>query len=215
MALEIYWGAGSPYAWRVVLAAEIKRIPYESKLLEFSKGDLKTPSFLAISPRGKVPAIRDGEFALSESLAILAYLDRKYPEPPIFGRTPEEAGRIAQAIADFESYVREPITVMNRWLFGDKPRTPEVDTARDAVVAEVKRFGERVEKFVVGDKPSAADCVWFPPMRTLVRAGVRNEARTRELGLFPFAELYPAIGAWMSRVEGLPGFEKTVPPHWH
>ena len=32
--LEIYWGSGSPYAWRVLLAAELKRIPYESKLLE-------------------------------------------------------------------------------------------------------------------------------------------------------------------------------------
>src|SRR5262249_21368170 len=81
---QIYWAAGSPYAWRVLLAAEIKRIPYESKLLEFSKGDLKTPEYLAVSPRGKVPAIRDGDFTLGESLAILGYLDRKHPEPPLF-----------------------------------------------------------------------------------------------------------------------------------
>jgi glutathione S-transferase len=214
--LEIYWGAGSPYAWRVMLAAEIKRIPYESKLLEFGKGDLKTPAFLAISPRGKVPAIRDGDFTLSESLAILAYLDRKYPETPIFGRTPEEAGRIAESIADFESYVREPITIMNRWLFGSAERTPDVDDARTKVLAEVKRFDERMAKatWVVGDKPSAADIVWFPPMRTLVRAGVRNEARTRELELFPFADVFPSIGAWIKRVEALPGYDKTFPPHW-
>src|ERR1043165_4970003 len=125
--MEIYWGAGSPYAWRVLLAAEIKRIPYESRLLEFSKGALRTPEFLALNPRGKVPVIRDGDFVLAESLAILAYLDRKQPEPPLFGRTAEEAGRIGQAIADFESSLREPITLVNRWMFSDKPRTPEVD----------------------------------------------------------------------------------------
>src|SRR5215813_8198463 len=78
--LEIYWGSGSPFAWRVLLAAELKRIPYESRLLEFSKGDLKTPEFLALNPRGKVPVIRDGDVVLAESLAIIAYLERKHPD---------------------------------------------------------------------------------------------------------------------------------------
>jgi len=216
MTLEIYWAAGSPYAWRVMLAAEIKRIPYTAKLLEFSKGDLKTPEFLAISPRGKVPALRDGDFTLSESLAMLAYLDRKYPEPPLFGKTPEEAGRIALAIADFESYVRDPIAIVNRWLFGDKPRTPEVDEAHTKVLAEVQRFEQRIGKgpWLVGPTPTAADVVWFPAMRTLVRAGVRNQARTTELGLYPLAEKFPNIAAFIARVEALPGYDKTFPPHW-
>src|SRR5438874_7492445 len=122
MTLEIYWGSGSPYAWRVLLAAEWKRIPYESKLLEFSKGQLRTPEFLALNPRGKVPVIRDGDVVLAESLAIIAYLDRKHPEPPLFGRTPVETGHIWASIATFESYVREPLTTLNRWMFGDKPR---------------------------------------------------------------------------------------------
>lgn len=216
MTLEIYWGAGSPYAWRVLLAAEIKRIPYESKLLEFSKGDLKTPQFLAISPRGKVPAIRDGDFTLAESLAILAYLDRKYPDPPIFGKTPEEAGRIAVAIAEFESYVREPVALVNRWVFGDKPKTPEVDDARTKVVAEVERFETRLGKgpWLVGTTPTAADIAWFPTMRGFIRGGVRNEARATEMGLFPLATKFPNIGAWIERVEALPGYDKTFPPHW-
>jgi glutathione S-transferase len=213
--IEIYWGAGSPYAWRVLLAAELKRIPYTSKLLEFSKGDLKTPEFLAMNPRGKVPVMRDGDVTLPESLAILAYLDRKFPEPPLFGRTPDEAGRIALAIADFESYLKDPLTIVNRWLFGDKPRTPEIDEAHGKASAEIARFEQRVGGgWLVGDVPTAADLVWFPAMRTLVRAGVRNEARTRELGLYPLASVYPNIGAWIARVEALPGYDRTVPPHW-
>lgn len=214
--LEIYWGAGSPYAWRVLLAAEIKRIPYESKLLEFSKGALRTPEFLALSPRGKVPVIRDGDFVLAESLAILAYLDRKHPEPPLFGRTAEEAGRIGQAIADFESYLREPITIVNRWAFGDKPRTPEIDDAIAKSKAEIERFEQRLGRgpWLVGETPTAADIVWFPPVRTIVRAGVRNEARARELGWFPFTTVFPNIGAFIERVEALPGYDKTFPPHW-
>jgi glutathione S-transferase len=214
--MQIYWGSGSPYAWRVLLAAELKRIPYESKLLEFSKGQLKTAEFLAMSPRGKVPVIRDGDFVLTESLAILSYLDRKYPDAPLFGRTAEEAGRIGAAISDFESYLRQPLDIVTRWLFGDKPRTPEIDDANARVKVEIDRFENRIGRgpWLVGATPSAADIVWFPPMRILVRAGIRNEARTRELGWFPFADVRPNIGAFIARVETLPGYDKTFPPHW-
>jgi glutathione S-transferase len=100
--VEIYWISGSPFSWRVLLTAEVKGIPYEGKLLEASKGEHKTLEFLAINPLGRVPAIRDGNFTLHESLAIMVYLDRKYPNPPLFGRTPEsqngcldETGRAA------------------------------------------------------------------------------------------------------------------------
>ena len=87
MALEVFWGSGSGPAWRVLLALAVKKVPYESHLLSFSKGEHRSDAMMAISPRGKVPAIRDGAFTLSESLAIVTYLDRKYPSPPLFGET--------------------------------------------------------------------------------------------------------------------------------
>ena len=86
MAIELYWGSGSPFAWRVMLALEVKKLPYESKLMEFSKGEHKTPAYLQLNPRGKVPTLKDGDFAVYESIAIMAYLDRKYPDPPLFGK---------------------------------------------------------------------------------------------------------------------------------
>jgi len=216
MTLEIYWASGSPFAWRVLLAAELKRIPYESKLLEFSKGDLKTPAFLALNPRGKVPVLRDGDFVLAESMAIIAYLDRKVPEPPLLGRTPEDTGRIWAAVSDYESYLREPLSVVARWLFGDKPRTPEVDDALARATAELAPFDARLARapWLVGDGPTAADLAWFPAMRLLVRAGVRAEVRATELGLFPLGGVYPNIAAWISRIEALPGYDRTYPPHW-
>jgi glutathione S-transferase len=215
MTLEIFWGSGSPFAWRVLLAAELKRIPYESKLLEFSKGDLKKPEYLALNPRGKVPVIRDGDFVLAESMAIVAYLDRKFPDPPLFGRTPEETGRIWALVSEYDAYLRDPLTTINRWMFGDKPRTPEVDEAVGKLKEELARLNDRLARgWLVGDAPTAADLVWFPPMRIIVRAGARAEARVKEIGLFPLGELYPNIGAWIARVEALPGYDRTFPPHW-
>src|SRR5258707_15097204 len=105
MALEVYWASGSPFAWRVLLALEAKRLPYQSKLLTFSKREHKSPEYLRLNPRGKVPTLKDGDFVLYESLAIMSYLDRKYPEPPLFGITPEETGLIWRALAECESYM--------------------------------------------------------------------------------------------------------------
>ncbi len=98
MAIDVYWGSGSPYAWRVLLALEYKRLPYLSHLLQFSKQEHKSPQMLALNPRGRVPVLKDGDYVCFESLAILYYLDLKYPQPPIFGRTPEEAGTIMRVI---------------------------------------------------------------------------------------------------------------------
>ena len=41
MAIELYWGSGSPFAWRVMLTLEVKGLAYESKLLEFSKASTR------------------------------------------------------------------------------------------------------------------------------------------------------------------------------
>ena len=41
MALEVFWGSGSPFSWRVLLALEYKRVPYESRLLQFAKKEHK------------------------------------------------------------------------------------------------------------------------------------------------------------------------------
>ena len=122
MAIELYWGSGSPFAWRVMLTLEVKGLAYESKLLEFSKGENKAPAYLLLNPRGKVPTLKDGDFVLYESLAIMSYLDRKYPDPPLFGKTPEETGLIWRALAECESYVVSA---------GDKVVRPIGESRRD------------------------------------------------------------------------------------
>src|SRR5262245_58240654 len=108
MSIDLYWGSGSCNSWRVHLALEIKKVPYQSHLLTLSKKEHKAADYLAINPRGKVPAIRDGQFTLYESLAILLYLDRKFPDPPLFGRTPEQAGLVMRSALELVFYF-EPI----------------------------------------------------------------------------------------------------------
>ncbi len=64
---EIFWGSGSPFAWRVLMTAELKSVPFESRRLQFSEKEHKAPAYLAINERGEVPTLRDGNFVLTES----------------------------------------------------------------------------------------------------------------------------------------------------
>ena len=94
MAIDIYWGSGSPYAWRVLLALEYKRVPYRSHLLQFSKQEHKSPQMLRLNPRGRVPVLKDGEHDIIDSVAICQYLADKH------GKLTFAAGTIQRAHQD-------------------------------------------------------------------------------------------------------------------
>ena len=96
--LTLYYGSGSPYAWRVNLALEHKALPYERRVLSFAKGDLKQPEYLALNPRGKVPALRDREQVVTESLAIMHHLDGLGSGPALFGATPARSVPVIYAV---------------------------------------------------------------------------------------------------------------------
>jgi glutathione S-transferase len=223
VTLAIYWGSGSPNAWRVLLAAEALRLPYESKLLEFSKGDHRTPEFLALNPRGKVPVLRDGDFVLYESLAILAYFDR-LGAGALYGTTPREVAVTQRTISEFECYVREPLMRVVRHLLaaGGAAAGPQVPTVEEAVKAnetvrvELATLSELVKNtpWLAGERFGAADAAIYPYLRLLLRAVSKAEAQARELSLHPFFDAAPGLARWFGRVEELPGYERTFPPHW-
>jgi len=218
MALELWWGSGSPYSWRALLALEYKALPYASHLVQFAKQEHKSPQMLAMNPRGRVPVLKDGEFVVFESLGILQYLDRKYPERPLFGATAEEAGTIARVISEYQSYVEDQIMkIIYAILFqGVEERTDEVARAMHIVASEARTIEGRLTQshWLVGESFSAADIIVFPSIKTLLRVLDRREAQEIRSRLLPIETNFPAIAAWMKRVEALPGYERTVPPHW-
>ena len=220
MTLEVYWGSGSPFAWRVLLTLEVKRLPYVSHLLEFSKQEHKAPEFLKLNPRGKVPVLRDGGFVVYESLAVMKYLDDKYPETPLFGRSPEEAARINMSICECTSYIETPVVDIVRPIFFDS-----VDDKREAIRAAGESLrGEFAilnvhlsnnRPWLMGANISAADIALYPLLAILLRAMGKEVADSLALRLTPLADHFPALAQWMRSVESLPGYNNTYPPHWH
>lgn len=218
MALEIYWGSGSPFAWRALLTLEVKRLKYESKLLEFSRQEHKAPDYLSLNPRGKVPTLKDGDFVLYESLAIMAYLDRKYPDPPLFGTTPQETGLIWRAISEAESYLVGPGSKVAMPVFFGKglEKTDEIQAAAATIREELTCVDTALSHsdWLVGPHVSAADIALFPLAQLILRAASKDAAKPLKLGLLPLGRTYPSIAAWVKRVEAIPGYDKTYPPHW-
>lgn len=218
MALELYWGSGSPYSWRVQLALEYKRLPYESRLLDFSRQEHKSAQMLRMNPRGRVPVLRDRDFVVFESLACLLYLDRKYPEPPLFGRTPEEAGTIMRVICEYQAYAESHLMqIVYAVFFGNvDERAEEVARATQLVAGEARTIEGRLSgsDWLVGEHVSAADMVVFPGIMLLLRAMEKREAGDLRSRFLPMETTYPAIARWIRRMGSLPGYDRTVPPHW-
>lgn len=218
MAIEVWWGSGSPYAWRVLLALEFKGLPYTAHLLEFSRQEHKSPQMLALNPRGRLPVLRDGDYVCFESLAILYYLERRYPEPPLFGRTPGEAGTILRVICEYQAYIEPHVRQITGAVFhGDADLAGEqVTAAMHAVASEARTIEGRLAKseWIVGKECSAADLVIFPGIQLLKRALERPQAAALAGRFLPVEVHYPSLGRWLQRVAALPGYARTYPPHW-
>ena len=218
MAIDVYWGSGSPYAWRVLLALEYKRLPYVSHLLQFSKQEHKSPQMLALNPRGRVPVLKDGDYVCFESLAILYYLERKYPEPPIFGRSAEEAGTIMRVICEYQAYIEPQLTRIVSAVFTGKGDLAgdEITAAMHAVASEARTIEARLSRsdWIVGEAYSAVDMVIFPGIQLLKRALEKPQAAALSSRFMPLEVNYPALGRWLARVAAQPGYERTYPPHW-
>lgn len=78
--MKLYHHPLSPNVRRVRLAAAVLGLELEEQIVDFAKGEHKAPAFLAINPNGALPALVDGDFALTESRAIMQYLAAKRPE---------------------------------------------------------------------------------------------------------------------------------------
>src|ERR1700704_2629874 len=123
LAIDLFWGSGSTYCWRVLLALEHKGLEYRSHPLKFDQEEAQAPQMLAMNPRGRLPVLRDGDYVVFESVAILYFLDRKYPEPPLFGRSAEEGGVIMRVVCEYQAYAEPSLMqLVAHFLYRRDPR---------------------------------------------------------------------------------------------
>ena len=211
--ITLYYGSGSPYAWRVQFALEHKALPYERKVLSFSAGDTRTPEFLALNPRHRVPVIVDGDFTLYESNPIVEYLDDAYAGrgQPLFPGDARNRALVRRLVAEADNYFDKATDPLTDEAFAKKPEerdfaklAPALDTLRE----ETALFTRYMRGDFLAGQLSAADFALYPLVAFLDRCAIKLPE------FEPNSVMTPEFAAWKARMEALPYFDKTYPPHW-
>ncbi len=217
--MKVHLFSGSGFAWRVLLACAIKNVDFTEEFLRPTQDDLKSPGFLKLNPRGKVPVMEDGPFVLRESMAIIAYLDKRYPSPPLFGANPEETGLIWQAVLDLDLYmsahwVSDIIAPIATGTAGDA--AAQIQDAAAHAHTEIARLDRQLgdADWFVGKVVSAADIALYPMLEALIRFATKPQEAPLALGFETFGSRYPALQSWRHSMRELPRYERTYPDFW-
>ena len=214
MSLVLYSGSGSPFAWRVQLALEHKALVYELRMLSFSARDTLKPEFVELNPRHQVPVVTDGDFVLYESNAIVEYLDEAYPGrgAPLFPGDVRQRALVRRLIEEVDNYYYEATSQVLTQAFSVKPEqrdAKKVADGRQTVVDELVVMTNAMRGDYFAGTLSAADFALYPLIAFLFRA-----EKVKLPDLDANGMLTAPLRAWKARVEALPFFAKTVPPHW-
>jgi glutathione S-transferase len=211
MSVTFYYGSGSPYAWRVWLALEHKGASYEMHVLSFDAGDLETPTFAALNPRQKVPVLVDGKFVLSESAAIVEYVEERWPPAPrLFGNDLQRRATQRRLIREADSYVAPALSHLAETAIyvGPGERNDAVITEAVASVrSELTHWEAALTGEYLAGELSAADYTLYPFVALIQRFAPRIPNAPADL-------LGPRLTAWAARMTVLPVVKKTWPPHW-
>src|SRR5688572_10678564 len=110
MKLHNYFRSSASY--RVRIALNLKGISYEYLPVHLRRngGEQFSPAFRALNSQGLVPVLETGEHRLTQSLAIIEYLEETYPDPPLLPQTPSERARVralALEVARSEEHTSE------------------------------------------------------------------------------------------------------------
>jgi glutathione S-transferase len=214
-ALHLYWGLHSQYCWRVRLALEHKGLAYESHCVLMDQQEHQSPHMLKLNPRGRVPVLKCDDYVEFESVAILYYLDLKFPQAPIFGHDPEETGVIVRVIEEYQTYSEPSLLKITRAVAEGTvlKRMDELTDAMHVVAREARTIEGRLSKadWIVGDAYSAADMVVYPAIHALRHALTDPSAAELAARFLPMETNYPALARWMTRIQALPGYARTCP----
>lgn len=197
--MKIYGFPLSPFVRKVLVAAQEKGIEVELVPTNPQQPD---DAFVACSPFRKIPAMDDDGFTLADSTAIVAYLDAKYPKPPLI---PEEARARGKAIwfeevADTVLVPTGVPMIVNRFLrpriFGTEGDEAAALAAEEAIKLPLSYLEGVLSRGWLDDEFTVGDISVASVIRTLGYAGWELSGAA-----------YPRLSAWYGRVRERPGWQ--------
>jgi maleylacetoacetate isomerase len=203
--VRLYSFFRSSAAYRVRIALNLKDVAYETVTIDLPRGAHRNEEFLALNPQATIPTLDDDGTVLWQSLAIIEYLDARFPLPRLIPEEPVARARV-QALAQVIvceihplnnlrvlKYLRGELSLddaaVNKW-YGHW-----VAEAFRPLETLVARFGGR---YCFGDSVTLADVCLVPQM---------YNARRFACDLAP----YPCLVRIAGDLEALPAFARAAP----
>jgi len=200
LTLHGYWRSGAAY--RVRIGLNLKGLDYEQVGHDLRAGAQKSADYLALNPQGMVPALETDGQVLTQSPAILEWLEETYPEPALLPTDAGERARV-RAMAALVGCDIHPLNNLRvgkalREGFGADQAAVDAWAARwivpgfEALEALVARDGRG---WSFGDGPTLADCYLVPQLYSARRFNVPLDAFPRLLAVEETALAEPAVAA--------------------
>ena len=198
---------GSPFGRSVLATLEEKRASY--RFAPVAPGSMKTPEYLKLHPFGRVPVLAQEGFLLYETQAILRYLDRVLPQPPLTPSDARRAARMDQGMNVNDWYLFNGVGNVIVWQRVVGPRVMGLAPDEEAIRAAMPRahavFDELArllgaQPYFAGDQLSLADLMLGPAIEFFTI--------TPEWSVL--GAPHPNLVAWMKRMQDRPSMMATT-----
>ena len=179
--MKLYGYFRSSASYRVRIALSLKGLGYDLQPVHLRRNEQRAPEFLERNPQGLVPALEHDDAVLAQSLAIIEYLEERFPEPPLLPASPADRARV-RALAQIVACDIHPINNLrvlqyleNELALDDGARTAwarrwidEGFAAMEAMLGDDPRTGDHC----FGNQPTLADICLVPQVFNSQRFGV-------------------------------------------
>lgn len=204
--LQLYTYFRSSAAFRVRIALNLKGLAWEPEVVWLLSGEQTREGYRKLNPLGLVPTLVDGDLRLTQSMAIIEYLDETHPEPPLLARGPAARARI-RALAQIVACDIHPVNNLRilkylKSTLGQDQAAID-DWYRHWCIEGLQAYEGELEagppgRFSHGDSPTLADICLVPQV---------FNARRFDVALDRYPRLMAAFDACMA----LPAFESAQP----
>lgn len=195
--MKLYMTPSSGNAYKVRLLLEMLKVPYEKVNLDWDNKEHKQAPFLAINPRGQVPALEDDGHVFWDSTACLTYVARKHGGERWLPTDPAGMAEVTQWLALANNELHYGL----QWARGVKNniKTGNYEEYKGYGVKGLEVLEARLKSndWLALGRPTVADLACYPYVSVSPEGGFKLED-------------YPAVQAWMKRVEALPGWVKRL-----
>ena len=210
MQLYSYFRSSASYRVRIALA--LKGLDYDYKAVHLPKKEQFSESYAAVSATRLVPLLMDGEHVLTQSLAIIEYLEETHPTPPLLPSSPLERARVRALALDIacEIHPLDNLRVL-RYLVGEMKLSEDdknrwylhwVETGLEAVE---RRLVAQPSSYCHGQTPTLADCCLVPQIFNAHRMNCRLDHVPQVMRVFEACMKLDAFE--QTRPERCPDFE--------